>query len=390
MAVRLMLSAGFCFFSALALAGTFRSALVPLGSAWFEVRYDPGMKLQTRVEHDQAGITGFYHLLLDTGYATLLEDLDRKKDSLLLNDWMYYCFLRSSVTVIFHDRPDFEKELIAWFLLSHAGFDTRLAYHERRAFLYVHVEEEVFELPMIEDNKRNYFHIPYPLEYPLATEEVILLPFTAMPGGKPLSFKWQGYPLLPAAPVEKRVQLRTRDTLFHIAVTYDRAMVDMLAQQPILGEFSYFEAPVSPFLKASLLPQLAAFIDGKSEVEAIETLLAFTRSSFEYREDEAYFGRSKPMIPDEIFFYEYSDCEDRAALFFLLVKELTGLPMIVVSFADHVTIGVATEQVCEASVQYAGRRYCICDPTGPVDNQQAGVWPKGYEKQGYQIAGVWP
>lgn len=387
MAVRFLLLLFLSTFLAGSSAGSVGSAWVPFGTDRIEVRYSPVMKfhIPMRVEREEAGITRFYHLLLEADYSTLLNDLARKKDSLRLNDWMQYGLLRSSVNVIFAEYPGFERELIAWFLLSHAGFDTRLAYNEGKAFLYIHIEEPVYDLPMIEDFGKAYYYLPYPIAYPVPAEDVFLLGFTAMPGGQPLSFRWAEYPLLPALPQEKTVQLRTRDTLYNFSVTFDRSVVDMFAQQPVLGERAYFEFPMSPLLRASLIPRLEAILAGKTVEEAIEILLAFTRSSFAYKEDEAQFGRSKPMAPDELFFYPYSDCEDRAVLFCYLVKTLMGLPVVAISFADHISIGVATGSFCEASVQHAGRQYCICDPTGPMGAQKAGVWPKGYENKAFQI-----
>ena len=83
------------------------------------------------------------------------------------------------------------------------------------------------------------------------------------------------------------------------------------------------------------------------------------------------------MIADEVFFYPYSDCEDRSALFYALVRELLDLPMIVVAFPDHLTVAVSLEEELPGAViSYQGRRYYICDPTGPVNSSEIGIFPK--------------
>jgi hypothetical protein len=360
-------------------------ASVPFGMGTLEVQYSLRMKQAAWARPDEAAIMDCYHHLLESDYSVLLSDLEDKKDSLLLNDWMFYTLVRSSVDAIFEKQKAFDKELIVWFLMSHAGFDTRLGYNENNAFLYLRSDEEVFGLPMIESRMRSYYHIPFPLRYPVESERVYLLSFEAMPGGRPLSFRWEGMPVLRPVPAEKKIEIRTEDTLYRLSVQYDKAWVNTLAQQPVLSDSEYFNIPVSEILQASLYPQLVRMLEGKTTRKALEILVAFTRSSFDYEDDMKAYGRSIPMTPDEVFHYRYSDCEDRAVLFAGLVHELLQLPVIVIAFPNHITIGVGGEWDCADAVHYAGRKYCICDPTGPPQSTTLGEWPQGYENQSYVV-----
>lgn len=360
-------------------------AAVPFGMGTLEVQYSLRMKQTAPSKADETGIMDAYHHLLESDYSVLLSDLEDKKDSLRLNDWMFYTLVRSSVDAIFEKHKAFDRELMVWFLMSHAGFDTRLGYNEENAFLYLRSEDEVFGLPMIESRQRMYYHIPFPLHYPVEIERVYLLAFDAMPGGKSLSFHWNGAPVLKTASAEKRIEIRTNDSLYQLSVRYDLAWVHTLAHQPVLSESEYFNIPVSTTLEHSLLPQIARITAGKSTRKALEIIAALTRSSFDYQDDMKAYGRSRPMTPDEVFHYRYSDCEDRAVLFAHLVQEVLQLPVIVIAFQDHITIGVGGNWDSSAAVTYGGRRYGICDPTGPVQSTELGVWPQGYENQSYVI-----
>lgn len=360
-------------------------ASVPFGMGTLEVQYSLRMKQAAPTRPDETGIMDAYHHLLESDYAVLLSDLEDKKDSLRLNDWMFYTLVRSSVDAIFEKQRAFDRELMVWFLMSHAGFDTRLGYNEEKAFLYLRSEEEVFGLPMIESRRQSYYHIPFPLRYPVEAERVYLLAFDAMPGGRSLSFRWEEAPVLKPAYAEKKLDIRTGDTLYQLSVQYDLAWVLTLAHQPVLSEADYFNMPVSRTLSASLLPQLRRITEGKSTRKALEIIAAFTRSSFDYQDDMKAYGRSRPMTPDEVFHYRYSDCEDRAVLFAYLVKEVLQLPVIVIAFQDHITTGVGGDWDSSAAVTYLGRRYGICDPTGPVQSTELGVWPQGYENQSYVV-----
>jgi hypothetical protein len=172
-------------------------------------------------------------------------------------------------------------------------------------------------------------------------------------------------------------------------ITFDRTMVDIMADYPIIHEYCYLETPLSPTLRKSLLPQLRRYLEPLDEQQRIELLVSFTRSAFDYKEDNEYFGHSKPMVPEELFGYSFSDCEDRSALFFALVRDLLNMPMAVVAYDDHLTIAVGTNAIRGDGFTYDGQRYVFCDPTGPKNSSRIGQIPPGYENKKFQIIGTY-
>jgi hypothetical protein len=93
----------------------------------------------------------------------------------------------------------------------------------------------------------------------------------------------------------------------------------------------------------------------------------FTRYAFLYERDTDVFGREKRFSPEETLLYDYSDCEDRAALFFCLVKEIYNLPMIVLVYPKHVSIAVEFEKPIGQTIVYNGKKYTVCEPTPKED-----------------------
>ena len=89
----------------------------------------------------------------------------------------------------------------------------------------------------------------------------------------------------------------------------------------------------------------------------------FTRHAFIFESDTEIFGREKRLSPEETLLYEKSDCEDRSALFFVLVKEIYDLPMIVLSSPEHVTVAVKLDKPSRHPILYEGEKYTICEPT---------------------------
>ena len=86
----------------------------------------------------------------------------------------------------------------------------------------------------------------------------------------------------------------------------------------------YVGAPVSQEVQQTVLPSLQAAIQGKKQSEAANILINFVQTAFDYKTDGDQFGYEKPFFVDELFYYPYSDCEDRAVLYSYLVRTLMG------------------------------------------------------------------
>lgn len=93
-------------------------------------------------------------------------------------------------------------------------------------------------------------------------------------------------------------------------------------------------------------------------------LLNFVQTAFEYKTDGEQFGYEKPFFVDELFYYPYSDCEDRAVLYACLVRELLGLEVVLLDYPRHIATAVCFGRPVEGDyVELNGKRYVVCDPT---------------------------
>lgn len=351
------------------------------------VQYNKNILIELPRAPQEKDMVQFFKSLEQTDYKLLLNDLLDKKKQLLLNDWLFYDLMKRSVTLILGSDNSTRTELTCWFLLSKAGFDTRLTYLRNQQFVYVFTEDEIFEVPMITENGKNYANLTSITQSNKSNEALYMLNFIPNPQGKSFSFYLQQLPLLKTAPEQKHYGFRYRGQEYSLDVEVDKTTAEIMRSYPFIEEQQYLQVPLSLTLSRSLLPQVQKWTEGLTKIQTLELLAAFTRSSFQYKEDKEYFGRSKPMIPDEVFLYPYSDCEDRSALFFCLVKATIDLPMIIVAFPDHLTIGVALEEEIGDAIRYEGRNYYICDPTGPVNSSAIGEFPTGYRHTKFKIIG---
>lgn len=334
---------------------------------------------------EEKAILDYYQQLEKTDYRTLLDNLKQQQVHLQLNDWLFFQLLHHSVQEIFQKKTGVEQELAAWFLLAQAGYDTRLTYLHQQVFVYVYSKDEIFEVPIIEEKGRNYINLTS-LQSGNKPGTLYMLNFAPRPTGKPFSFNLEKIPHLQPQATTSKISFLFKGTLQELELQYDQTLVDLMKRYPLIGEEQYLQFPMSPLLEASLVPLLKKLIADKTPRQALELLVGFTRSSFAYQEDRQYFGKSKPMIADELFFYPYSDCEDRSALFYALVKKLLDLPMLILAYPNHITVAVALEeQIKGVSIESAGKRYYICDPTGPINSSAIGIFPPEYEKIPFEI-----
>jgi hypothetical protein len=117
-------------------------------------------------------------------------------------------------------------------------------------------------------------------------------------------------------------------------------------------------------VKRSLYPVLRNQIVGKSEQDAANLLLNFVQFAFQYKIDEEQFGYERPLFADETFFYPFSDCEDRAILYSVLVRELLGLEVVLLHYPGHLATAVHFNEAVQGDyLMIDGRKFLVCDPT---------------------------
>ncbi len=329
-------------------------------------------------------------------YHQLLEQFKQIKKEKNLNDWMYFCLIRQVVEKMYEpvetERREILHTMVTSFYLSKSGYETRVTNALLKAlFLYVHSTEKIYDIPYtIMDGKR-YYNLTAKYQQ-LNTRGIAFRvnKFVPRAEGKSFSFLMNELPNWSPKTVEKTFSFPVDDTIYTLELELDSSSLKMMRNYPALNPMDYLNVPLSSTTSASLLPQLRQIIDGKSQREAVEVLISFTRRAFEYKWDWNVYDQDKPMIADELFFNEYSDHEDRCALFYNLVKELLDLPMIVVShFNNDLTIGVALDEPVGDAYPYQVRLYTICDPTSPNNSKRLGDLPYGFKEEYIEIVGTY-
>lgn len=334
----------------------------------------------------EEGIEHYYRSLKSDDFQGILTQLHKYKKGLNLNDWLFYELIHKTLEECFPSFNMNQNELISWYLLNESGYDTRLSYLNNNIWIYCYTKEEMFEVSMIQDEGRLFVNLSETRRKEEKFEaEVYLLDYNPSIGNKLFSFNLLDLPSF--NPKRKTVDLDFTyfEKTVKLSFEIDMALIQLMKDYPFISEEDYLKVPFSSVVSESLIPVLKKEIVGLSEKEVLEFLVSFTRKAFDYKEDHETFGKSKPMIAEEVFFHRFSDCEDRCALFYNLCKEILDIPMLVIALPDHLTIAVASKEKLGNGLNHKGKVYYFCDPTGPFNTSKIGTLPKEYQNCTYQI-----
>jgi hypothetical protein len=352
------------------------------------LRYETNIAPDFDVKSNDQSISEFYQILEESDFRSFLLQISNYKRRLSLNGYLQYDLLHRAVNSICKDKNGNYKTVLEWFLLSKSGYDVRLTHLGQAIFLYAYSNENVYNIPIIQIDSKDYICLTS-IKYAYANNKsntaykVNLIP---NPNGKPLLFSIKKLPSLTSNLITKEIVFAHRNELYRFEITLDKTLIDLMKDYPLVDELYYLETPLSKVLQESLVKKLGELIAKKDKQEAVQFLLSLTRTAFEYKTDNDNFGKNKPMIPDEVLFYSHSDCEDRSALFYALIKELIKLPTIIVDYPEHLSVGVALPENIGKPLFHEGREYTLCDPTGPNNTDRVGIYPAGYELLPYKVA----
>ena len=287
-----------------------------------------------------------------SNYDELLDCLHAYKSALGLNDWGYYMLVKT-----FSDhflQGDNSRHLLCWFLMNKSGYMASLGFGEGKVSILLPTRQAIYGRSYISRGGLHYY-IMGKLNR-LATYEKN---FSGSNRLLDLGFE--------TALNFSIDRIQGRSVVFdgrEVKLSYNANVVDFYRDYPSTELSVYFNTPFSSVAKESLSEGLYAGLQGCGSKTRVSKLLSFLHESFPYKTDEEQFGQEKYFFPEEVLFYPYSDCEDRAAFFSSLVTLVAGLPSVGLSYPGHVSSAVKIDSVNTGNyLLLDGERYLSCDPT---------------------------
>lgn len=258
-----------------------------------------------------------------------------------------------------------EAVIMAAFIYSQSGYKMRLGRDCEKLYLLYGSKHGIYEKGYIVIEGINY----YPLDDKVERMEISDFSF---PQEQSMSLYIENAQKFTIRPSAKR---KLASEQYH-DVTIDSQVNLNLIQfyntypsSEVNGNFMtrwkmYADTPMDESVSQMLYPDIKNKIEGLSDVQAVNQILNWVQTAFQYEYDDKVWGHDRAFFAEETLYYPYCDCEDRAILFTRLVRDLLGLKCILVYYPGHLASAVCLKQQVNGNyISLDGDVYTICDPT---------------------------
>lgn len=258
-----------------------------------------------------------------------------------------------------------EAVIMAAFIYSQSGYKMRLGRDCEKLYLLYGSKHGIYEKGYIVIEGINY----YPLDDKVERMEISDFSF---PQEQSMSLYIENAQKFTIRPSAKR---KLASEQYH-DVTIDSQVNLNLIQfyntypsSEVNGNFMtrwkmYADTPMDESVSQMLYPDIKNKIEGLSDVQAVNQILNWVQTAFQYEYDDKVWGHDRAFFAEETLYYPYCDCEDRAILFTRLVRDLLGLKCILVYYPGLLASAVCLKQQVNGDyISLDGDVYTICAPT---------------------------
>lgn len=296
-------------------------------------------------------------------YNNTIRDCLELRIRLQLCDWAYLNMLDAMAEACLGKTN--EATLLAAFVYSQSGYKMRIGRADSKLCLLYASEHTIYG--------QTYFNIDGD-KYYLFKSKVNSLDIcgAAMPKEKSMSLYVPNTQLLTLDKSQERTLQSKRYPEIKVQSTVNKNLINFYSDYPtseIAGNFMtrwamYAKTPMDTNTSKELYAALKEKTKGLRKKEIVERLLNFVQTAFVYEYDDKVWGEDRAFFAEESLYYPYCDCEDRSILFSRLVRDLTGLDVILVYYPGHLATAVCFDTDVQGDyIILNHRRFVVCDPT---------------------------
>ncbi len=308
----------------------------------------------------EESVAGAWVGLSDDVHTSMVRECIRWQHKLKLSEWGYISFVREFCDSYFGSIRRNESQVVQMFILTQSGYSVRIARVDDKLVLLMPFDATLYSRTYFTLDQKKFYILDkslndgmfYIFDHAFPNEQIVSLD---VPHNPDLSYKYS----------ENRVLTSRRYPEMTVNVSANKSLIDFYNDFPYSNRWNvYTNRQLSSEAHTNMYSQLNKHIAGKSELEAVEMILNFVQTAFEYKTDGEQFGYERPLFPEETLYYPYSDCEDRSILFAHLVNRLLYLDVILLDYPGHIATAVAfTTDVAGDQLRVEGKKYIVCDPT---------------------------
>lgn len=348
------------------------------------VRFTGREHYQLPAEINNTIVADTYIKLGSADFNNTIHDCLELRTRHQLSDWAYFQMLEAFSKECFANEN--EATLLMAYIAQQSGYQIRLGLSDNRLCVLYASDHMIYG--------RCYYLIDG-LDFYVYGKDVNNLRIcqAAYPKEQALSLLITQPMIIDQKRTEKRTLQSERYKEMNIESDVNQNLIDFYNSYPssqINNNFMtrwamYANVPFESTVNASLLAELRQQTDGLSKKEAVERLLNWVQTAFEYKYDDEIWGGDRAFFPEETLYYPYCDCEDRSILLSRIIRDLLKLKVILVYYPGHLAMAVnfGDEEVAGDYILLDNERFVICDPTyigagigetmPNMDNQKATV-----------------
>ncbi len=314
----------------------------------------------TLSETTENGCADCWTILSSDEYLPVISNCLDYREKLRLNDWGYARFIEKMTNDFFSYGHQNEARMMHMYILSQSGYNVRLARVGKKLVLLLPSKDTIYEYPYIKLEGYNY----YLFDSSIGNTSINVFN-RKFAKEQCFSLQIREQPELPVNKTTTRNLKSKHNPELTADIYVNKNLIEFYNDYPQSFHWDiYSNASLSKTTKEQLYPVLLRSIYGKNKQTAANILLHFVQTAFPYKTDNEQFGRERALFADETLFYPYSDCEDRAILYSILVRELLGLDVILIHYPGHLATAVCFKtEIAGDYLQIEGKRYIVCDPT---------------------------
>ncbi len=350
----------------------------------------PDLQVNLQQPVNESSVKNFYSGLLARDFQSVVQTLLKYKKEKELDDWLFYQLIRRTAQQLSPKSDNYERYTIyKWYLLVQCGYNAQLAFVNDKLLFYVQSDENIYDIPLFNLDGKQFVCLNIHDFGKIDFEKDKLLKVDLPVSGAIHSFSYR-VKQIPDFNVErideKLLVFNYENTEDHYKVRFNANLEKMFNNYPSVDFETYFNIPLSRVTYGSLIPGLKKKLSRMKQEKGIDYLMHFTRHAFMFQTDQENFGVEKRLSPEQTLINEKSDCDDRAALFYYLVKEIYNLPMIVLLYPSHVTVALELQKPIGTPVVYKGRKFSVCEPTPQRVDLPIGHLMPELDAVAYQVA----
>lgn len=258
-----------------------------------------------------------------------------------------------------------EAVIMAAFIYSQSGYKMRLGRDCEKLYLLYGSKHGIYEKGYIVIEGINY----YPLDDKVERMEISDFSFPQEQSMSLYIENAQKFTIRPSA-IRKLASEQYHDVAIDSQVNLNLIQFyNTYPSSEVNGNFMtcwkmYADTPMDESVSQMLYPDIKNKIEGLSDVQAVNQILNWVQTAFQYEYDDKIWGHDRAFFAEETLYNPYCDCEDRAILFTRLVRDLLGLKCILVYYPGHLASAVCLKQQVNGDyISLDGDVYTICDPT---------------------------